>query len=81
MIKPEPTSEGTRYEIRVLGVLDQQWSSWFNGMTISSQRIDSDTPITALTVCIPDQAKLRGILNKIWDLNLTIISVVNLEKT
>jgi len=80
MIKPEPSLEGTRYEIRVRGVLDQQWLSWFNGMTISSQCIDSDTPITAFTVCIPDQAKLRGILNKIWDLNLTIISVVNLEE-
>ena len=81
MIKPEPTSQGTRYEIRILGVLDEQWSSWFNGLTISSQEIDSDIPITTLTVRDPDQAQLRGILNKIWDLNLTLISVINFEET
>ena len=80
MIKPEPTSEGAHYEVKILGALDQQWSIWFNGMTISSQRKDSDTPITTFTVRVPDQAKLRGILNKIWDLNLTLISVVNIEE-
>jgi hypothetical protein len=81
MFKPEPTSEGACYEIRILGRLDEQWSSWFNGLTISSQKKGSDIPITTLTVRVPDQAQLRGILNKIWDLNLTLISVINFEET
>ena len=62
-----------RYRIKVRGRLDEKWSDWFNGMTITSER-----DITTLTGAV-DQAKLRGIVSKIWDLNLTVISVNRLE--
>ena len=62
-----------RYQIKVRGRLDERWSDWFNGMTITSER-----GITTLSSAV-DQAKLRGILSKIWDLNLTVISVTQIE--
>jgi hypothetical protein len=61
-----------RYRIKVRGRLDEKWSDWFNGMTITSER-----DITTLTGAV-DQAKLRGIVSKIWDLNLTVISVTQI---
>jgi hypothetical protein len=62
-----------RYRIKVRGRLDERWSDWFNGMTITPER-----GITTLTGAV-DQAKLRGILSKIWDLNLTVVSVTQME--
>jgi hypothetical protein len=61
------------YEIKVKGELNEQWADWFNGLSIFSE---GET--TTLTGFIPDQAKLRGILAKIWDLNLAVISVVQI---
>jgi hypothetical protein len=64
------TDEQAVYQIKVQGKLDEKWSDWFNGMTVT---LESD--ITTLTGAVVDQAALRGILDKIWDLNLTLISV------
>jgi hypothetical protein len=50
-----------RYEIHVEGILDQRWSNWFGGMTITSQP--------------GGEAALHGLLTKIRDLNLPLISV------
>ena len=66
---------GLIYEIKILGVLDEKWSQWFAGLQITSEKHDDHNSITNLVGVVPDQANLRGILNKIWDLNLTIISV------
>lgn len=66
------------YRITVLGRLDESWSRWFNGLTIESPAA-GDSDITALTGAVVDQPALRGLLNKIWDLNLILISVVRLE--
>ena len=63
-----------KHQIKVQGQLDEKWSDWFNGMTITFEG-----GITTLTGVVADQAKLRGILSKIWDLNLTVISVTRLE--
>jgi hypothetical protein len=62
------------YEIRVEGVLDERWSDWFHGMTIAS-----DSGVTVLTGPVSDQAILRGMLTKIWDLSLTLVSVMPIE--
>jgi hypothetical protein len=60
------------YEIRVRGVLDSHWSGWFEGLTL--------TPLgngeTLLAGPIQDQAALHGILAKIRDLGLHLLSVV-----
>ena len=63
------------YEIQVQGRLDASWSHWFEGMTIAFR-----DGITTLTGAVSDQAALRGILSKIWDLNLAVVSVNRIEK-
>ena len=62
------------YQIQVRGKLDKSWSDWFNGLTITLE-----SGITTLTGPVADQAALRGILSRIWDLNLTLISVTQIE--
>ncbi len=63
------------YRIIVQGRLDESWSDWLCGMSISVGRTDDDLPVTVLTGRVADQAALRGILDRLWDLNLTLISV------
>jgi len=59
------------YEFRVAGHLTDRWSDWFEGMTIRNDP-NGETILTGL---ITDQAALFGILTKIHDLNLILISV------
>ena len=61
------------YQIKMEGKLDEGWSDWFSGMTVTFE--GGSAPITTLTGAVADQSALRGILAKIWDLNLTLISV------
>jgi hypothetical protein len=63
------------YEIRVLGALDNRWADWFNGLEVSITGRGNRAPVTTIIFSSTDQARLRGILNKIWDLNLCVISV------
>ena len=58
------------YRIQVFGRLDQSWSNWLDQMTMGY-----DGGVTTLTGPVADQAALRGILTRIWDMNLTLISV------
>lgn len=76
---PEPGSDQAVYQIRVQGKLDEKWSDWFGGMTVTVQSESNDAPITTLTGAVADQSALRGILTRIWDLNLTLISVNRIE--
>lgn len=64
------------YEITVKGMLDAAWSDWFNGMTITIEEGRDGESFTILNGWIHDQAALRGMLNKLWDLNLTFLSVI-----
>lgn len=61
------------YQIEVEGQLDESWSGWFSGMTLTSQ-----DDVSTLIGPLADQAALRGLLSKIWDLNLTLVSVIRL---
>ena len=79
MTDKEHCDERGTYEIRVKGMLDEKWSGWFNGLTIAFERASDGSPITTLTGVVADQAKLRGILGKIWDLNLKLISATQIE--
>lgn len=63
------------YQITVYGKVDQSWSEWFGGLTLTSIEDRAGTPITQLAGKLPDQGALRGILNRLWDLNLTLLSV------
>ena len=69
------------YQIRVEGRFDPSWSEWFSGLEIALE-VDRDRgTVTDLTGPVADQAALRGILSRMWDLNLIVISVRRLENT
>lgn len=59
------------YRIRVKGQLDPSWSDWLGGFTILPQGDDS----TILVGPIVDQAALQGILNKLYGMNLNLLSL------
>ena len=67
------------YQIKVEGCLDPNWSDWFNEMEITNETKTDSHSITTLEGTVGDQATLRGILNHLWDLNLTILSVNRVE--
>lgn len=67
--------EPVHYEICVEGELDPCWSGWFEGMVISAQRGE-----TVLSGPVRDQAALHGLLGKIRDMGLPILSVRRLER-
>lgn len=62
------------YQISVRGRLNDRWTAWFSGMAISCED-GPDGATCTLTGKIVDQPALRGILERIWDLNLTLISL------
>jgi hypothetical protein len=64
-----------RYEIRVEGHLDTRWAAWFDGLTLSH---DSDGT-TVIHGPVADQAALHGLLQKIRDLGLPLISVNHVD--
>jgi hypothetical protein len=64
------SSSPAYYEIRVEGVLDSNWADWFNGLHVHSE--GNQTVITGL---LTDQPALHGVLAKVRDLGLCLISV------
>jgi hypothetical protein len=64
----------SRYEIRVKGVLDQRWTAWFEDLEITS-----DGQETVISGPVADQAALHGLLTKVRDLGLFLISVRHLD--
>lgn len=65
----------TLYHITVQGRLEEKWAFWLDGRVTRIEPANGHENYTLIVVLVPDQAALRGILNKIWDLNLTLISV------
>jgi hypothetical protein len=63
------------YQIRVQGHLGSQWAEWFQGMTIT-QECNGDTLLSGPVV---DQAALHGLLKKVRDLGLPLLSVIRVE--
>ena len=63
------------YQIEVQGYLEEHWSDWFNGMDIQPQVDQIDIRVTRLTGTVIDQAALHGLLLKLYDLGMPLISV------
>jgi len=71
----EDHDEPGLYEIRIKGHLDDRWADWFGEVTIT--RVDNGE--TLLTGPVVDQAALYGLLKKVRDLGLPLVSVMRVE--
>jgi hypothetical protein len=76
MINKGAVDNGNRYCIRVKSELDRKWSDWFDGLTITT----TSNGETMLTGDIADQSALHGILAKIRDLGLVLLSVQMIDE-
>ncbi|APV43611.1 hypothetical protein Dform_00248 [Dehalogenimonas formicexedens] len=63
------------YQIRVKGHLGAQWEGWFQGLSITQEE-NGDTLLTGLVI---DQSSLHGLLKKVRDLGLSLVSVTPIE--
>ncbi len=68
-------SQPVVYQIRLKGHLGSQWTDWFGGLTITLE----DNGDTLLTGPVVDQAALHGLLKKVRDLGMPLVSVSHLE--
>lgn len=64
------------YQLRIAGHLDKHWSAWFGDLDLAHE----DDGTTSLTGAIADQAELHGLLSKIRDLGVTLISLTVLDR-
>ncbi|UCC85972.1 MAG: hypothetical protein JSV81_14060 [Anaerolineales bacterium] len=62
------------YQIVVEGELDASWADWLGGFAIRAERRSDGRPVTRL-FGPADQPALRGLLNRLWDLNLDVVSL------
>jgi len=70
------TAEGAgRYEIRLKGQLDARWATWFDGLSLATCN-DGTTTIRGPVV---DQAALHGLLQRVRDLGMPLISVIRIQ--
>ncbi len=74
-MNPPPAPPTAHYELRIEGHLDNYWSAWFGGLTLTHH----DDGTTTLTGPVTDQAQLHGLLAKIRDLGATLISLSTVD--
>ncbi len=74
--KPEH-DEGGQYEIRIHGHLDDRWTGWFEGLTLTLEQ-NGDTLISGQVI---DQAALFGLLRKVRDTGMRLVSVNRITAT
>jgi hypothetical protein len=65
----------SHYQIVVLGELGSNWADWLGEVLFDSCYQSNNSGMTTIIGAVPDQAALRGLLNKLWDLNLTLVSI------
>jgi hypothetical protein len=68
-------NEAGRYEIRIKGRLDSRWAAWFDGLDLTN----ASDGITVIHGLVADQSALHGLLQKVRDVGLPLISVTRLD--
>jgi hypothetical protein len=71
-VSTKPSPETDVYQVRLKGHLGHQWTDWFDGLTITLE----DQGETLLTGPVADQAALHGLLRKVRDVGLPLVSVI-----
>ena len=75
-VHPELTKDRPKiYQIDVQGRLDESWSDYLQGMAITVEKGPDGLYVTKITGAVVDQGALHGVLNRIRDLNLPLLSV------
>lgn len=85
---PGPSPRPQRYEIIVDGQIDPHWAAWFDGLALELlPRANAPAGVhtrqsdrTRISGSLADQAALRGVLERIFDLNLTLLSVRRVDE-
>ncbi len=72
---PTGNPDAGRYEIRLTGSLEARWATWFDGFTVSRE----GDGMTLISGPVADQAALHGLLQRVRDLGLPLVSVTRLE--
>ncbi len=75
-LNPKPDPQPIVYQIRIRGHLGREWTDWFEGLTITPQE-DGETLLTGPLV---DQAALYGLLKRVRDLGIPLLSVSPVER-
>ena len=76
---PIPFDRPANYQISVLGRIDPTMSDLLGGMTISPDTMEAGHTVTTLSGELVDQAALAGVLNMLYELHLTVLSVKRME--
>jgi len=74
-----PFDSPATYQISVQGRIDPNWLARAAGMTICPAREDAAPPVTTLEGELSDQAALAGVLNTLYELHLTVLSVKRMD--
>ena len=69
------SSQPIRCCITVRGRIASHWSRWLEELRLSYRLSENGDEVTDLNGTVPDQSALQGVLNRIWNLNLTVLSV------
>ncbi|MHB1414469.1 MAG: hypothetical protein ACYC1C_04385 [Chloroflexota bacterium] len=71
-----PLGEGAIYRVYIQEQVDRRWQGWFEGLSIQA----SDDGSTVIEGTVTDQAALHGLLNRVRDLGLTLLSVERVDQ-
>ena len=72
---PLSMDQSATYQIKVQGRLNENWSNWFGGLTVTANETEGGPTLTTLTGMITDQAAQHGLLSRIRDLGLPLLLV------
>jgi hypothetical protein len=74
-VSNKQNEKATNYQIKIEGQLGPEWSDWFDGLSIAQQ----EDGTTLLTGSVSDQSALHGLLKKVRDLGMPLVSVNRME--